>query len=104
MWGKEQERSFHTIKNLLTRTGVMAYFDPNKETKLVTDASPSGLSAILIQTTPGMKDRQVVANASQTITDAERWYSQTKREALAVVWAIEKLYILYIYLEAILSY
>ena len=93
LWDKEQERSFHTIKNLLTRTDVMAYFDPNKETGLVTDASPLGLSAILIQTTIGMNDRQVDAYASQAITDAERWYSQIEREALAVVRAIEKLHI-----------
>ena len=57
LWGEEQERSFHIIKNLLTSTDVMAYFDPNKQTELVTDVSPSGLSAILMQNTPGMKDR-----------------------------------------------
>ena len=33
----------------------MAYFDPNKQNELVTDASPPGLSAILMQNTPGMK-------------------------------------------------
>ena len=93
LWGEEQERSFHAIKNLLTSTDVMAYFDPSKETALVTDASPSGLSAILMQSTPGMKDRQVVAYASRALTDVERRYSQTEREALAVVWAIEKLHL-----------
>ena len=64
LWGAEQEKSFHTIKTLLTSTDVMAYFDPSKETELVTDASPSGLSAILMQNTPSMRDRRVVANAS----------------------------------------
>ena len=92
-WGEEQERSFHAIKNLLTSTDVMAYFDPSKETALVTDASPSGLSAVLMQSTPGMKDRRVVAYASRALTDVERRYSQTEREALAVVWAIEKLHL-----------
>ena len=57
LWGKEQEKSFHTIKNLLTSTDVMTYSDPNKETELVTDASPLGLSAILMQNTPGIKDQ-----------------------------------------------
>ena len=93
LWGKEQERSFYTIKNLLTSTKVMVYFDPNKETKLVTDASPSGLSAILMQNTPGIKDQRVVAYASRALTDVERWYSQIEREALAVIWAIEKLHL-----------
>ena len=93
LWGEEQETSFHTIKNLLTSADVMAYFDPNKQTELVTDASPSGLSAILMQNTPGMKDRRVVVYASRALTDVERRYSQTEREALAVVWAIEKLHL-----------
>ena len=71
----------------------MAYFDPNKETELVNDTSSSGLSAILMQNTPGRKDRRVVAYASRVLTDVERRYSQTEREALAVVWAIEKLHL-----------
>ncbi len=74
----------------------MAYFDPNKETELVTDASPSGLSAILMQNTPGKDDKCVVAYASRALTDVERRYSQTEREALAIVWAIERLH-LYLY-------
>ena len=71
----------------------MAYFDPNKETELGTDASPIGLSVILMQNTPGIKDRQVFAFVSQALTDVERWYSQTEKEALAVVWAIKKLHL-----------
>ena len=82
----------------------VTYFDPNKQTKLVTVASPSGLSAILMQNTPDMKDRRVVVYASRALTDVERQYSQTEREALAVVWAIEKLHLYYMYLEAISSF
>ena len=71
----------------------MAYFDPAKETKLVTDASPSGLSAILMQKTPGEEDRRVVAYASRALTEVKRRYSQTEREALAIVWAVERLHL-----------
>lgn len=42
----------------------MAYFDENKETELVTDASPFGLSAILSQKTPGTENRKIVAYTS----------------------------------------
>ena len=49
--------NFYAIKNLLTSTDIMVHFDPSKETELVTDASPSGLSAILIQNIPGSEDR-----------------------------------------------
>ena len=40
-----------------------------------------------------MKDIQVVACSSQALTDVERQYSQTEREALAVALAIEKLHL-----------
>ena len=53
----------------------------------------SGLATILMQNTPGMKDRQVVAYANRALTEKERRYSQTEREALTVVWAIEKLHL-----------
>ena len=51
-WSERHEQSFNKINELLASAKVMAYFDPNKETELVTDASPSGLSAILMQNTP----------------------------------------------------
>ena len=63
---------------------VMAYFDPSKQTELVTDASPTGLSAILVQKSPGKDDRRA-------LTEVERCYSQTEREALGIVWVIERL-------------
>lgn len=53
---------------------VMAYFDPTKDTELITDASPLGLSAILSQKTPGMNDRRVVAYASKSLSNRERGF------------------------------
>ena len=58
------------------------------------DASPTGLSAILMESPPGSDDKRVVAYASHTLTAVERCYSQTEKEALAIVGrAIEKLHI-----------
>ena len=86
-WSEQQERSFQRIKELLTSAKVMAYFDPSKETELITDASPIGLSAILMQRTSASDDRRVVAYVSRTLSPVERRYSQTEKEALAIVWA-----------------
>ena len=88
-WMEEHNQSFSKIKNLLTSDTVMAYIDQNKETELVSDASPWGLSAILSQKSPGQEDKKIVAYASKSLSDVERRYSQTEKEALAIVWAIE---------------
>lgn len=49
LWGEEQKRSFHNYNKEPTHhTDVMMYLDPSKETVLITDASPLGLSAILM--------------------------------------------------------
>ena len=95
-WAEQQEQSFQQIKELLTSAKVIAYFDPSKETELITDACPTGLSAILVQKTPDLDDRRVVAYASRTLSPVKRRYSQTEKEALAIVWAVEKLHI-YLY-------
>ena len=68
----------------------MEYFDPSKQSKLVVDASPVGLGAILMQ------EGKVISYASKTLSDVESRYSQTEKEALAIVWGCEH-YHLYLY-------
>ena len=75
----------------------MAYYDPTSETKLVVDASPVGLGAILVQHDKGRKEMpRIVSYASRSLTPVEARYSQIERDGLAVVWACEK-YHLYVY-------
>ena len=71
VWEEQQQQAFQKIKDLLTSTTVMAYFDKNKETELVTDASPWGLSAILSQHTDGLDDRKIVAFVSRSLSPVE---------------------------------
>ncbi|CAB4005564.1 uncharacterized protein K02A2.6-like, partial [Paramuricea clavata] len=60
------------------------------------DASPVGISAILSQKTKGMEDDKVISYASRALTDVEKRYSQTEKEALAIVWGAEHFH-LYLY-------
>ena len=46
MVGKE-ELALNKLKEALTGAGVMAYFDLNKNTNILVDASPVGLGAVL---------------------------------------------------------
>ncbi|CAB4012866.1 Hypothetical predicted protein, partial [Paramuricea clavata] len=63
----------------------MAFYDPAKETTLTVDASLVGLGAILSQIQEDGTIRNI-SYASRTLTPTERCYSQTEKEALAVVW------------------
>ncbi|KAK3763364.1 hypothetical protein RRG08_031862, partial [Elysia crispata] len=89
-WGREQDEAFKKLKKLLTEVGVMAYFDPKKETNVVVDASPCGLGAMIMQ------QGRVICYSSRALTDVESRYSQTEREMLAVVYGVEKFHI-YLY-------
>ena len=67
----------------------MAYYDPSKTTRLTVDASPYGLGAILSNIDQDGAVRNV-AYASRLLSPTEQRYSQTEREALAVVWGCGK--------------
>ena len=67
----------------------MAYFNKDKETSVVVDASPVGISAILSKNTPGQNDHKIISHASRALTDPEKKYSQTEKEAMAIVWSVE---------------
>ncbi|XP_038060004.1 uncharacterized protein K02A2.6-like [Patiria miniata] len=88
-WGKEQEDSFKKLKEALTHTNTLGYFRLDADsTQLVTDASNVGLGAVLLQEYDGQL--KVISYASRTLTDVEKRYSTTEKEALAVVWACSK--------------
>ncbi|KAK3740432.1 hypothetical protein QZH41_004600 [Actinostola sp. cb2023] len=88
VWGPDQQHAFASLKASMAAPEVMKYFDPLLKTELIVDASPVGLGAILAQVTRD-QGRNVVAYASRSLTDCESRYSQTEREALAVVWGTE---------------
>ena len=48
-WGKEEEVAFNELKKRLAKTQNLGYFDSAAKTLVITDASPVGLGAILVQ-------------------------------------------------------
>ena len=86
VWGPEQDHAFNTILEEIKSPRILCHFDPSKRTEITTDASPVGISAILSQ------EGRPVKFISRKLTSVETRYSQTEREALAVVWACEKLH------------
>ena len=85
-WGPEEDAAFQKLKDSITCDDTMSYFDPRKPIIVRTEASfHEGLSAGLFQRTS--KGLQPVHFISRSMTNAEKSYSQTEKDALAVKWA-----------------
>ena len=89
-WSDEQQHAFDKLKDSLTKSHVMSYFNPAQETEVIVDASPVGLGGLLVQ------DGKVISYASRALSDVESRYSRTERERLSIVWALEHFH-LYLY-------
>ena len=48
-WGKEENEAFKALENQLAEASMVAFYDKDLSTEVVTDASPVGLGAILLQ-------------------------------------------------------
>ncbi|KMQ84832.1 reverse ribonuclease integrase, partial [Lasius niger] len=88
-WGTDEEGAFQELKRTLISAPVLACPDFTRRFVLQTDASNSGLGAVLTQ---NFEDgERVIAYASRTLNGAERNYSATELECLAVVWGIRRM-------------
>ena len=87
-WGESEEESFQTLKQKLCDAPVLSYFDKTCHTQVIADASPYGLAAVLVQKQNGQN--RIIAYASRTLSQIEKKYSQTEKEALALVWSCER--------------
>jgi len=87
-WETTQKEAFETLKEKLTSSPVLIFPDYTKDFILCTDASDIGLGGILMQERNGTP--QPIAYASRLCTAAEKNYSITERETLAVIYCLEK--------------
>jgi transposase InsO family protein len=94
VWGSEQQEAFEKLKERMTSAKALAYFKNDCKTRIVADAGPEGIGAVLLQL-QGDQWR-AVSYASRNLSDVERRYAQTEKEALALVWACERFNI-YVY-------
>uniref|UniRef100_H3A4B4 Gypsy retrotransposon integrase-like protein 1 n=1 Tax=Latimeria chalumnae TaxID=7897 RepID=H3A4B4_LATCH len=83
-WDNALQTAFDQLKSCLTSTSVLVFPDFNKPFSIHTDASDSGLGAVLMQPDDSGHDH-VIAYASRS----EKIYSATEKECLAMIWGLE---------------
>jgi ribonuclease HI len=83
---EKQCQTFEKLKNVLISEDVMLlYPDYRKPFDLTTDASSTGLGAVLSQ------DGKPITMISRTLKDHELHFATNERELLAIVWALKNL-------------
>ncbi|GFO34866.1 Zinc finger protein [Plakobranchus ocellatus] len=93
-WGDSQVRAYNSLTVAVTSKPALQLPDVEKKFVLRTDTSDRGLGAARMQENEGTLFP--VAYTSKKLTDRERKYPVTEREALAIVWGVKK-FSLYLY-------
>lgn len=93
-WKNEHQNAFDQLKLNLCNHSTLGYYNVRDRTQIVADASPVGLGSVLIQFKEN--DPRIISYANRSLTGPELNYAQTEKEALALVWAVERFhYFLY---------
>ena len=88
MWEANHDVAFSKVKESLTLSPILSFFDINKPTRLCVDTSRLGLGFILQQKQG--ESWSLVQAGSRFLSDTESRYAVIELEMLAVAWAISK--------------
>jgi hypothetical protein len=87
-WNGECQNAFEQLKQQLMNHSTLGYYDVTDRTQVVADASPVGLGAVLVQFKGS--DPRIISYANRSLSSIEQKYAQTEKEALALVWSVER--------------
>ena len=87
-WNEDLQERFEEIKSRLCNAPVLKLPDFDKDFILRTDASDTGLGAVLLQ--KHGETMFPIAYASKQLTGAPKSYATVEKECMAIVWAIDK--------------
>lgn len=90
-WTPAAEATYTEIKRILISLQILMPYDPTLPLLLATDASQTGLGAVLSHQLSDGNERPI-AYASRTLTVTEQRYPQIDKEALTIVWAVRKFF------------
>ena len=76
VWDTPQQEAFGKLKDVISSSPVLSYFDNNKPTILNVDANSTGLGAVVMQ------NDKPIAYGSRTLTYSERRCTNIEKEML----------------------
>ena len=88
IWVEECQSAFETLKAKLALAPILGRPDFSEMFIIETDASNTGLGAVLLQRIKG--EERVIAYASHVLTKHELIYSTSEKECLAIFWSVTK--------------
>ena len=88
VWTERHTEAINKLKSKLATAPIVQFPDFSKSFHLHTDASDTGIGAVLMQEKAGLL--HPLAYVSKTLNSAQRNYSATKREALALFYGLEQ--------------
>ncbi|CAF4178451.1 unnamed protein product [Rotaria sordida] len=88
-WTYQCENAFKSIKEILISPMALVHYDPALPLVMAADASNVGVGAVIFHRYPNGSEK-VIAHASKTLTPTEKKYSQIEKEALALIFGVQK--------------
>ena len=88
-WGKPQQQAFDMVKLQLDSCKLLVHYDPDIQLVLSCDASSYGVGDMLAHYFDDSMERPIVF-VPRTLAPVERRYSQLDKEALAIVFDLQK--------------
>ncbi|KFD63475.1 hypothetical protein M514_08570 [Trichuris suis] len=88
-WTPRCQQAFDQVISIITSDLLLAHYDPRQEIIVAADASSNGLGAVISHRYADGSEK-AISHASRTLTSAEKHYSQIEKEALALIFALQK--------------
>ena len=88
-WSPDCQQAFTQAKKLLSSATVLAHYNPSLPLRLATDMSAYGIGAVISHVFPNGTERPI-AFASRTLSNSEKRYTQPEKEALSLIFGVQK--------------
>ena len=88
-WTPACNKSLCIVKKKLVDSTLLVHYDSQLPLRLASDASAYGIGAVISHVFPNGTE-QPIAFASRTLTPAEKNYPQIEKEALSLVFGVQK--------------